>query len=116
MDVQRRDIAGGVIAQPLSANISNTSTTIDVTDASSFPSGGVNSFVIVVGRGTSDEEKILVSSRIANTFTVASRGYDGTSPVAHIAGSMVDHVLDANSVQAMNTGVFDGQILYWMGV
>lgn len=116
MGFERREILGRVIAQPLLSNISNTATSITVSDGSTFPVGEDNNFVLVIGRGTPDEEKILVSSRIADTFTVAARGYDGTSPVAHIAGSMVDHVLDANSVQAMNTGVFDGQILYWMGV
>jgi hypothetical protein len=116
MDVQRRDIAGGVVAQPLSANISNTSTTINITDASSFPSGGVNPFVIVVGRGTVDEEKILISSKTSNILNVLTRGYDGTTALPHTAGDIVDHVLDANAVQSMNTTVFDNQILNWMRI
>jgi hypothetical protein len=116
MNVQRRDIVGAVVAQPLSANISNSSTTINLTDASTFPSGGINPFVIVIGRGTADEEKILISSKASNALNVALRGYDGTVATAHTAGDIVDHVLDANAVQAMNTTVFDGQILHWMGV
>jgi hypothetical protein len=116
MNVQRRDIAGAVVAQPLSANISNISTSLDIADASTFPSGGVNPFVIVIGRGTSDEEKILISSKTSNTLNVSLRGYDGTVATDHTAGDIVDHVLDANSVQSMNTTIFDGQILHWMGV
>jgi hypothetical protein len=116
MPIERREISGAVIAQALTANISNSSTSFDVADGSSFPTGSLNKFVVVIGRATGDEEKILVSSRSTNTLTVAQRGYDGTIAVAHAAGSIVDHVLDANAVQSMNTTVFDGQILYWMGV
>lgn len=115
-NVQRREISGSVIAQALSANISNSSSSFSVTDGSSFPTGDLNPFVVVIGRGTSDEEKILISSRSSNTFTVSARGYDGTTAVAHTAGALVDHVLDANAVQSMNTTVFDHQIMNWMGI
>ena len=114
--MERREFAGGVIAQSLSANILSTSTSFDVADGSTFPTGDLNNFVVSIGRGEPYEEKILISSRSANTFTVASRGYDGTTAVAHSAGELVDHVLDATAVQSMNTTVFDNQILNWMGV
>ena len=116
MGVERREISGAVIAQALTANISNSSTSFDISDGSTFPTGSTNPFVVVIGRSTADEEKILISSRSGNTFTIASRGYDGTIATAHTAGAVVDHVLDANAVQSMNTAVYDGQILYWMGV
>lgn len=116
MPIERREISGSVQAQALTANISNSSTSFDVADGSSFPTGSLNKFVVVIGRATVDEEKILISARSGNTLTVSARGYDGTIAVAHAAGSIVDHVLDANAVQSMNTAVFDSQILYWMGV
>jgi len=116
MPIERREIAGAVIAQALTANISNSATSFSVADGTTFPTGALNKFVVVIGRATGDEEKILISARSTNTLTVAARGYDGTTAVAHAAGSIVDHVLDANAVQSMNTTVFDGQILYWMGV
>lgn len=116
MPIERREIAGAVIAQALTANISNSSASFVVADGSSFPTGSLNKFVVVIGRATADEEKILISARSTNTLTVEQRGYDGTLAKPHAAGSIVDHVLDANSVQSMNTAVFDGQILYWMGV
>ena len=116
MGFERREILGQVVEQPLSSNITSSSSSISVTDGSSFPTGDLNKFVIVIGRGTSDEEKILITSRSSNTFTVSQRGYDGTSAVDHTAGAFVDHVLDAEAVQSMNTAVFDGQLLYWMGV
>jgi hypothetical protein len=116
MGIERREFAGGVVAQTLSANISNSATTFDVSDGSTFPTGDTNPFTIVIARGSADEEKMLISSRSGNTFTVSNRGYDGTTAKAHTLGTFVDHILDSNTVQSMNTAVFDGQILYWMGV
>jgi hypothetical protein len=114
--MERREFAGAVVAQALSANISNSATSFSVTDGSTFPSGDLNSFVVSIGRGNPYEEKVLISSRSANTFTVLSRGYDGTTAIDHTVGELVDHVLDATTVQSMNTTVYDNQILNWMGV
>lgn len=114
--MERREIRGNVVAQVLSANINNTSTTFTVADGNSFPTGSLNNFVVSIGRGSVNEEKILVSSRSGGTFTVASRGYDGTTAVSHTVGEEVDHVLDAVSVQDMNTTVYDSEIFIWMGV
>lgn len=114
--MERREISGGVIAQTLSANINNTSTTFDIADGSSFPTGDDNYFVISIDRGSASEEKILVSSRTGNSFLVQQRGYDGTTASSHNAGAVIDHVLDAVAVQSMNTTVYDNQILTWMGV
>jgi hypothetical protein len=114
--MERREFAGAVVAQALSANISNSATSFSVTDGSTFPSGDLNNFVVSIGRGNPYEEKILISSRSANTFTVLTRGYDGTTAIDHTVGELVDHVLDATAVQSMNTTVYDNQILNWMGV
>jgi hypothetical protein len=116
MAIERREFAGGVVAQTLSANISNSATTFDVSDGSTFPTGDTDAFAIVIARGSADEEKMLISSRSGNTFTVSSRGYDGTTAKAHTIGDFVDHILDSNAVQSMNTTVFDSQVLQWMGV
>jgi hypothetical protein len=110
----RREFAGGVLKTQLTANISNSATSIIVIDGTTFPSGLTNPFAIVIGRGTASEEKILCSSRSANTFTASSRGYDSTSAVAHTAGEIVDHVLDATTIQDMNTVTNDTSIIAWM--
>ena len=111
----RREFSGAVLRTTLSANISNSVTSIAVVDGSTYPTG-VNPFVIVVDRGTGSEEKMLIASRSTNTFTVDTRGYDGSLAVAHTAGSFVDHVLDAAAVQDMNTTTYDNEVLVWMGV
>jgi hypothetical protein len=111
----RREFAGGVLKTQLAANISNTANSISVIDGSTFPSGAINPFVIVIGRGSEQEEKILCSSRAANTFTVAERGYDSTPAIAHASTASVDHILDATTIQDMNTVTNDTSILSWMG-
>ena len=111
----RREFSGAVLRTTITANISNSASSISVLDGSTYPSGN-NPFVIVVDRGYSDEEKILISSRSSNTLSVQLRGYDGTTAVAHTSGAYVDHVLDAAVIQDMNTTTYDNEILVWMGV
>jgi len=113
--VLRREFSGAVLRTSLSANISNSASSITVVDGSTYPSGN-NPFVIVIDRGNSSEEKVLISSRASNTLTVEERGYDGTTANAHTSGSFVDHVLDAAVIQDMNTTTYDNEVLMWMGV
>lgn len=111
----RREFSGGVLKTQLTSNISNSASSIVVIDGSTFPSGTVNPFVIVIGRGTAQEEKILCSSRSSNTFTVSQRGYDSTTAIAHVSGEIVDHVLDATTMQYISNTTSDTSILTWMG-
>lgn len=113
----RREFLGSVLSTTLSANVSNSATTITVVDGSTFPTGSSgNPFVIVVSRGTASEEKVLITSRTGNSFSVSQRGYDGTVATNHTSGGVVDHVLDAMTVQAMNTVTYDNLINLWMAV
>jgi len=114
--MERREFVGNVEETTLSANISDTDTSISLTDGSTYPSGSTNPFVIVINRGLSNEEKILCSSRSSNTITVEERGYDDTVAQSHSSGDLVDHVLDAATVQSMNTNTFDNAILVWTGM
>lgn len=111
----RREFTGGAERTNLSANISNASSSFTVADGSSYPTGE-HPFVVVIDRGLTNEEKLLISSRVGNVFTVSSRGYDGTTANTHDTGSYVDHVLDAVALQDMNNVTYDSQVLVWMGV
>lgn len=111
----RQEFSGGVLRTTLSANISNSESSFSVTDGSTFPTG-THPFVIVIDRGSSAEEKVLISSRAGNTFTVSNRGYDGSTANTHTSGAYVDHVLDATVIQDMNTTTYDNEVLVWMGV
>jgi hypothetical protein len=114
--MERREIIGSVLSTTLASNINNSATSIDLTDGSTFPTGATAPFTIIINRGQLTEEKILITSRAANTLTVASRGYDGVSASAHTAGETIDHVLDATVIQDMNTTTYDNQVLLWAGV
>lgn len=111
----RQEFTGAALRVNLSSSISNSSTTIDLTDGTTYPLGN-NPFVIVIDRGTANEEKVLILNRTANTLSVSQRGYDGTVAVAHTNGAFVDHVLDAAVIQDMNIATYDNKVLMWMGL
>lgn len=114
--MRRMEFLGAVQETTLSSSISNSDTSISLVDGSTYPTGSMGSFVIVIDRGNPSEEKILCSARSSNTLTVSERGYDGTAAFAHSSGALVDHVLDATAVQDMNTTTYDNHVLSWMGV
>ena len=103
----RREFLGSVVETTTTGSLNSTDTSISLTDGSTFPTGSANPFVIVIDRGTGSEEKILITSRTSNTLTVSQRGYDGTTATTHSSGANVDHVLDATSIQDMNTSIND---------
>lgn len=112
----RREILGNVISTTINVALTNVATSISLLNGTTFPSGTTAPFVIVIDRGSASEEKILIQSRAANTLTVASggRGYDGTPAVAHANAAAVDHILDATTIQDMNTTVYDTELLTWV--
>lgn len=114
--MERREFVGAAVSTVLPSNVANSATSITVVSGSSFPTGDNNPFAIIVSRGEAAEEKMLVSSRSGNTLTISVRGYDGTTAQNHLAGAVVDHVLDSNTIQSMNTYTYDTAILQWMGV
>lgn len=101
----RREFLGNVVETTTTGALSSTDTSISLTNGSTFPTGSVAPFVIVLDRGTSLEEKVLVTSRSSNTLTVSQRGYDGTTAVSHSSGAFVDHVLDATTIDEVNSYV-----------
>lgn len=66
----------------LTANISNSDTTIPVTSTTGFPSSGTV---------TIDLEIVSYTSIDATNFLGATRGFDGTTAVAHLSGALVSH-------------------------
>jgi hypothetical protein len=114
--MERREFSGAVITQSLAAGINSSVLSFSVGDGSTFPTGSVNSFVVVIDRAHANEEKVLISSRSGNTFTISQRGYDGTIANSHTSGASVDHIFDAVSAQDMNTTTYDTQVLQWMKI
>jgi len=116
----RREIRGNVVSTTLiTGGIAAGDVSITLTNGASFPVGSASPFipfVITIDRGLAAEEKILVTSRSGNVLTVSARGYDGSTANSHLATAVVDHILDAASLQDMNTTVYDTKILTWMGL
>ena len=113
----RREFSGGVLKTQLTSNMTPTNGSFTVIDGSTFPDGSTGKpFVVVIGKGTAAEEKILCSSRSGNSFTVQQRGYDDTVGNSHSVGDLVDHILDAATIQDMNKTTNDNAILTWMGL
>lgn len=78
----------------LSAAITSTSaTTLSVTSATAFPSGG--NFRIIV-----DSEIMLVTGVSGTTFTV-TRGIEGTTAATHSNGATLTHVLTGGAMDVL---------------
>lgn len=91
-------VAGGARATTLSSGINASVTSFSVVDVTGWP--GSVPFVIVVDRGASTEEKMLVTARSGTSLTAVTRGYDSTSAVAHSVGTNnVEHCISALQIQ-----------------
>ena len=101
---ERKQFTGG--AQPTSLNAaisgSPSSFTVSTSGGASFPDGSIAPFVVVIDRNTATEEKILVTTRVGDQFNIATRGYDDTSAINHDIGAIVEHVLDASTIDQTN--------------
>jgi hypothetical protein len=112
----RKQFSGGAVATKLNGSITAATTNVVALDASSYPFGTIP-FVIAIDRGGAAEEKILVTRLSgSNTYTVVTRGFDGTTAVPHADLAVVEHVLDADTITEVNTFVNTptaiGDILY----
>lgn len=96
-----KDFEGGAEKTTLAAAMTGVATSFSVVDGSSYPSG-TNPFVVVVDRGLATEEKILISGRVINSFSVLERAYDGSSAQSHALGATVEHCIDAFTVEQAN--------------
>jgi microcystin-dependent protein len=96
-----KDFDGGAQKTTLTAALTSSATSFSVVDGSSFPPGS-SPFVVVIDRGLATEEKILITSRVGNSFNVLERAYDGSSAQTHALGSVVEHALDAYTVEQAN--------------
>jgi len=82
-------------ATSLSADISNSATSIAVGSTSGFPSAD---FTLVLDPGLASEEIVTVTNVAGLTLTV-TRGADGTTAVAHTAGAVVRHMATGRDLQ-----------------
>jgi hypothetical protein len=83
----------------LTADITNSQTTIVVNAVTGFPASFP--YTLILDQDTINEEVIEVASRSGTTLTV-TRGVDGTSAVAHSAGAVVNHGVSARDFEEPN--------------
>lgn len=95
----------------LTTSISDSDTSLTLTDASDFPPNG--SFRVII-----DDELVIVTSVSGNTFTV-SRGAENTLASPHASGASLSCVLTAGAVESLRRdqtsvnladGTFNGQL------
>lgn len=89
---------GGVLIEPLTADISATDMAIPIADTS----GWLNADVVIIG-----EEQIAYTSKTSTTLVVSQRGYDGTTAEAHYTGE---------NVYTRSASVFNRMASYNVGV
>lgn len=96
---------GGAQKTSLTSAFTIGGTTLAVSNGSTFPDGSSGPFVVVVDRGLATEEKYLIDTTTGvngTTFNIQQAGYDGTSASAHSVGAVVEHCLDAYTVEQAN--------------
>lgn len=106
MSFARRDIVGGAPRATLSGNLNSGDTTISISSGTGWPTGANGNFYISIDRGNAAEEKILCSTRVGTSLSVAGgaagRGADGTAAAAHTSGVYVEHVITAVDADEAN--------------
>lgn len=101
----RYEHQGGAAATTLSSAITASSTTINITSATGWPTGAVGPFWVTIDAGTASEEKVLITSRTDTALTVSSRGADGTTATSHANGAAIIHSFSATEADAANAHI-----------
>ena len=101
----RRSFNGSAVPTTLSGSISNSVTAVPVTDGNTYPDGSAGPFFVVLDKGLVGEEKILVTTRVGNSFTVVTRAQDGTAASAHPSLASVNHCFTAVDADEANAHV-----------
>lgn len=99
MPNQRLGYSGGAVQTALVADLSNTGLVTSIQDASGWPTAAP--FPVVVAPGTGAEEKMLVT-RSSTNLNITTRGYDGTTALAHTAGDVIYPCLTAAEMDQFN--------------
>lgn len=98
----RREYKGAATPTTLASTITNSATSLTITDATNWPTG---SFSLVIDPGLAGEEKVLATSRTGTTVTLTTRGYDNTSASSHVSGAVIYPVPTAIDFDEANAHV-----------
>lgn len=106
----RLDFRGGAAKCTAAGSVSSGATTIALDgDTSGWPTGASGrNFVAVIDRGVAGKmEKVLCSDLTGGVLTIATRGFDGTSAVAHDPNATVEHGLNASLFDDLSAHMYD---------
>lgn len=86
----RKEHVGGAASATLTASMSPSDLSFNISTNTGWPTGGVGSFYVVIDPATSNEEKVLCASQSTFVVTVAGggRGADGTTAKSHAIGAV----------------------------
>ena len=103
---QARFYSSTAVQTSLAAGISNSNTSCQVNSVSGFPAS--TPFVMSLDQNSLAEELILVTNVSGTTLTI-TRGFNGTSAVAHNNGASAVHVMCAQDLtdSSAHIGAFD---------
>lgn len=105
----RRSYSTAAAPTTLTVGIDNAVTSITVQDGSTYVDGTSGPSVLTIDRGKSNEERILYTSRVGNTFSGLTRGYNGTAAQSHTAGAIVEHTSTQQDFDEANAHVSSTQ-------
>lgn len=102
MAYEDRSYSGNAVPATITANISNTDTSIPISTSTGWPDGTSGPFFIRI-----DSEVIKCSGRAGLTLSVQTvpvngRGWDGTTAASHIVPAVVEHVFTATDADEAN--------------
>ncbi len=105
----RRSYAGGAKSAFLLTGIGSGDLSATISDATGWPNTATGECVVTFDRGNAGEERALAtrSGTVLTFASLAKRGVDGTSSVAHAAGVTVEHTfsgLDADDANGHLNG------------
>ena len=100
-----RSYAGGVKEVTLTAPMTDLATSATVSNLLGVPDGSNGPFSVVIGKGTPNEEKVLVSTAGGGGLTFSQRGYDGTVAQPHAVGEEVRMVITSIDAAEANAHV-----------
>ena len=101
----RYEHTGNAAATTLSSAITSSSTPLNITSATGWPTGAVGAFWVTIDAGTASEEKVLITSRTGTALTVSTRGADSTTATSHANGAAIIHSFSATEADAANAHV-----------
>lgn len=91
MTTVRKSYSGNARKAKVPSGLSSSATSVVADDLTGWPDGTSGPFWGIVDRGLATEEKIKFSSRTGNTLTVATRGGDSTTAIAHDPNASIEH-------------------------